>query len=245
MTAITVEHLAKSFGATEALREVSFDIEDGEIFGILGPNGAGKTTTAECIGAMITQDTGTVRVLGMNPQAEPRRVRRSLGYQMQSSTLPADLRVREAVRMFASFYPDSIDTDDLLETVGLSTVSHRAFGVLSGGQKQRLSIALALIGRPEVVILDEITTGLDPEGRRDVWNLIERIRSTGVTVLLVSHSLDEVERLCDRICVIIDGRAVYTGTCQQLIAQTAPSTIRSRVPTLEDAYLALTADHRT
>lgn len=245
MNTITTEALTKSFNATEVLRDVSLSISQGEIFGLLGPNGAGKTTTVECIGGMISQDTGTVQVLGIDPQAEPQRVRRRLGYQMQSSTLPADLRVGEALRMFAAFYSDPVEPSELLETVGLSTVSKRAFGVLSGGQKQRLSIALALIGRPQVVILDEITTGLDPEGRHDVWQLIERIRSNGVTILLVSHSLEEVQRLCDRICVIVDGQAVYTGTCQQLISQsTSMRTNGSSVPSLEEAYLALTANHR-
>ncbi|MGB4780043.1 ABC transporter ATP-binding protein [Microbacterium sp.] len=244
MSVITVRGLAKSFGTNRAVRDVSFTVERGETLGILGPNGAGKSTTVECIGAMTKPESGTIRVLGMNPFAEPVPVRRALGYQMQSTTLPAQLRVGEALRMFAAFYPDPMDDAELLEAVGLSEVAGRAFGVLSGGQRQRLSIALALVGRPRVLILDEITTGLDPEGRRDVWKLIEDIRASGVTVLLVSHAIDEVERLCDRIAVIVDGRSVYTGTPAQLIRRVLPDPEITGARSLEDAYLKLVAEQR-
>lgn len=235
MALIDVRELRKTFGPTVAVDNVSFTVETGEIFGILGPNGAGKTTTVECISGMLDADRGSLNVLGLHPHHDGSSLRSQVGYQMQSSTLPAPLRVAEALQLFASFYPNPASVPELLDTVGLAHRRKTAFGALSGGERQRLSIALALIGNPRIAILDELTTGLDPQGRRDVWHLVERIRESGVTVLLVSHFLDEVERLCDRLAVITAGRTVYVGTPDHLIARAAER--NPEITGLEDAYL--------
>lgn len=241
--AITVRDLRRAFGAKVAVDNVTFDVEAGEIFGLLGPNGAGKTTTVECISGMLEADDGTLSVLGRHPYQNAKALRSRVGYQMQSSALPATLRVEEALRVFASFYPHPASIPELLDTVGLTHRRKAAYGALSGGERQRLSIALALIGNPEVAILDELTTGLDPQGRRDIWALVERIREAGITVLLVSHFLDEVERLCDRLAIIADGRTIFVGTPERMIASAAEC--NSEVVTLEDAYLTLVDATRT
>lgn len=237
MTIITVRELHKTFGATVAVDNVTFSVETGEIFGILGPNGAGKTTTVECISGMLEADRGSLSVLGRHPFRGGYFLRSQVGYQMQSSTLPAQLRVGEALRLFASFYPNPASIPELLDTVGLAHRRKTAFAALSGGERQRLSIALALIGNPRIAILDELTTGLDPQGRRDIWNLVERIRRSGITVLLVSHFLDEIERLCDRLAIITMGRSIFVGTPEHLIARAA---VRNpHITGLEDAYLTI------
>lgn len=237
MTLITVRELHKTFGSTVAVDSVTFGVEKGEIFGILGPNGSGKTTTVECISGMLEADSGSLDVLGCHPYRDGSSIRSQVGYQMQSSTLPAHLRVDEALRLFASFYPNPASVPELLDTIGLTHRRKSAFAALSGGERQRLSIALALIGRPRIAILDELTTGLDPQGRRNVWNLVERIRDSGITVLLVSHYLDEVERLCDRLVVISRGRSLFVGTPDHMVAQAAERD--PRITRLEDAYLTI------
>lgn len=245
MNAILVRGLRKSFGSHQAVRDASFDVEHGEVFGILGPNGAGKSTAVECIGGMTRPDGGSIRVLGTDPHANPMRVRRTLGYQMQSTTLPAQLKVREALRLFAALYPDPRGEGDLLEAVGAPGCRRsRVRSALRRAETATLDRADA-DRPPRVIILDEITTGLDPEGRRDVWALIEDIRSGGVTVLLVSHAIDEVQRLCDRIAVMVEGRSIYTGTPAQLIRDTLPRPHGSGTHSLEDAYLTLVAEHRS
>ncbi|CAO5161368.1 Nod factor export ATP-binding protein I [Frankia sp. AiPs1] len=208
MTAIEVAGLRKAYGERIAVRDVSFSVAEGEIFGLLGPNGAGKSTTVECVAGLRQPSGGSVRVFGHDPVRERAAVTARLGVQLQDSQVQANLRVREALRLQASFYPDPADPDELLEILGLTRQAGVRFGKLSGGQRQRLSIALALVGQPDVAILDELTTGLDPAARRDTWDLIAAVRDRGVTILLVTHFMDEAERLCDRVAVIDAGRVV-------------------------------------
>lgn len=238
MPAIKIQNLRKSFGKHVAVSDVDLSVEEGEIFGILGPNGAGKTTTVECLTGMIRPDRGEIRVLGLDPTTDLGALRHLVGYQLQSSELPDDMRVGEALRLFASFYPNPADIDELLETVGLRAHRKKAFSSLSGGQKQRLSIALALVGNPSIAVLDELTTGLDPQGRRDVWALIRSIREKGVTIVLVTHFLDEAEALCDRLAIIAHGRTIASGTSGELIDASGLARDERR-PSLEDAYLAI------
>jgi ABC-2 type transport system ATP-binding protein len=209
MTAvIDVQHLHKRYGDTVAVDDISFTVEEGEIFGILGPNGAGKTTTVECIEGLRTPEDGTVSVLGLDPRRDRAELTQLLGVQLQNSQLPGKLRVAEALRLYSAFYRHPADWRALLDLLGLSSKSKTAFGNLSGGQKQRLSIALALLGNPRVAVLDELTTGLDPQARRDTWELIENVRDRGVTIVLVTHFMAEAERLCDRVAMIDAGRVV-------------------------------------
>jgi ABC-2 type transport system ATP-binding protein len=210
-TAIAVEHLHKRYGAKIAVDDVSFAVEDGEVFGVLGPNGAGKTTTVECVEGLRRPDGGSVRVLGLDPRQDRDEVRQHVGVQLQESQLPDKMTVAEAVGLYRSFYRAPADPGPLLERLGLATATRTRYKKLSGGQKQRLSIALALIGRPRVAVLDELTTGLDPSARRNAWGLVEELRDQGVTVLLVTHFMEEAERLCDRVAVIDAGRVVAAG----------------------------------
>jgi ABC-2 type transport system ATP-binding protein len=236
-TVISVQHLRKSYGPKVAVRDVSFEVTRGEIFGILGPNGAGKTTTVETLVGLRFADGGTVRVLGHDPQSHPERVREHVGVQLQESSLPARITVIEALRLYAAFYPDPADPEELLEVLGLTDKRDTAYDNLSGGQKQRLSIALALVGNPTIAVLDELTTGLDPQARRDTWQLIEQVRDRGVTILLVTHFMDEAERLCDRLVVIDDGTVVAAGSPAELTRDPqGRRTFRMRVP--EDTDLA-------
>src|SRR3954451_9058471 len=206
MDAIEVRNLRKRYGETVAVEDVSFSVREGEIFGVLGPNGAGKTTTVECIAGLRTPDAGRLRVLERDP-SDP-ELRRLVGVQLQDSALPDRIRVGEALELYRAFYEDPEDVEALIEALGLGQVRGTAFGRLSGGERQRLSIALALIGRPRLAILDELTTGLDPQARRATWALIEHVRARGVTILLVTHFMEEAERLCDRVAVIDRGRVV-------------------------------------
>ncbi len=217
MSIIEVENLTKRYGDTVAVDRVSFTVERGEIFGILGRNGAGKTTTAESIEGLRMPDAGSVRVLGLDPQHDHLELSKRLGAQLQESALPEKLKVGEAVELYASFYDDPADGDDLLEMLGIADKKDTRYGKLSGGQTQRLSIALALIGNPEVAILDELTTGLDPQARRDTWDLIEGVRARGVTIVLVTHFMDEAQRLCDRLALIDNGQLVALDTPDGLI----------------------------
>ncbi len=214
---VSAAGLRKTYGPKVAVDGISFDVHEGEIFGILGPNGAGKTTTVECIAGLRQADGGTLRVLGQDPQAHPEAVRDVLGVQLQESSLHAKITVAEAVRLFASFYPDPADPDELIEVLDLAEKRGTRYDSLSGGQKQRLSIALALVGNPRIAILDELTTGLDPAARRATWELVDRVRDRGVTILLVTHFMDEAERLCDRLVVIDEGRIVAQGTPAALV----------------------------
>ncbi|HTU32046.1 MAG TPA: ABC transporter ATP-binding protein [Solirubrobacteraceae bacterium] len=211
-TVIAVDDLRVRYGATVAVDGVSLAIRRGEIFGILGPNGAGKTTTVECIGGLRAPDSGSISVLGLDPRDDRDAVRERLGIQLQSSELPDKLQVGEAMELFAAFYPDPADPAELMEMLGLTEKRTTRFANLSGGQRQRLSIALALIGRPQIAILDELTTGLDPQARRETWKLIESVRDSGVTVVLVTHFMEEAERLCDRVALLHHGRVAVIDT---------------------------------
>ena len=192
---------------------------EGEIFGILGPNGAGKTTTVECITGLRHPDAGRLRVLGLNPLTDDAELHEMVGVQLQDSQLPGLLRVREILRLYRSFYRNPADADEILEILGLADKSNALYKSLSGGQKQRLSIALALIGRPKVAVLDEMTTGLDPAARRGTWDFIESVRDRGTTMILVTHFMDEAQRLCDRVALIDRGRIAATGTPRQIADQ--------------------------
>ncbi|MET7737453.1 ABC transporter ATP-binding protein [Streptomyces sp. NPDC005402] len=230
MSVIEVSELRKSYGGRAVVDGVSFAVEEGEIFGILGPNGAGKTTTVECVEGLRVPDAGRVRVTGLDPVADHARVSRVLGAQLQESELQAKLTVREALELYSTFYDKPLDWRPLAERLGLTHKLTTRFGRLSGGQKQRLFIALALVGNPRVVVLDELTTGLDPRARRDTWDLIEDIRANGVTVLLVTHFMEEAQRLCDRIAVIDKGRIVALDTPAGLIQRSAGATVISFTP---------------
>jgi ABC-2 type transport system ATP-binding protein len=213
MTAvIEVRNLHKTYGDTVAVDDISFTVQEGEIFGILGPNGAGKTTTVECVEGLRTADRGEVSVLGLDPLRDRAELTQQLGVQLQDSQLPDRLKVAEALDLYSSFYRAPADWRALIDVLGLTDKAGTRFKKLSGGQKQRLSIALALVGNPRVAVLDELTTGLDPQARRDTWDLIEGVRDRGVTIVLVSHFMEEAERLCDRVAVIDSGRVVAIDT---------------------------------
>jgi ABC-2 type transport system ATP-binding protein len=221
MTVIEVSHLRKRYGDHVAVDDVSFTVEAGEIFGILGPNGAGKTTTVECIEGLRTPDGGTVTVLGLDPRRDRGELRQRVGAQLQESALPEKM-VWEALDLYSSFYERPANWEELIGELGLADRRGAAFGKLSGGQKQRLSIALALVGNPEVAVLDELTTGLDPHARRETWDLIEQVRDRGVTVVLVTHLMDEAERLCDRVALIDAGRVVAIDSPAGLVSRVEP-----------------------
>ncbi len=242
MTVIEVNGLTKRYGDRTVVDGVSFTVAEGEIFGILGENGAGKTTTVECISGLRTPDTGSISVFGLDSRTDREQLRRLIGVQLQESQLQDRLRVGEAMQLYASFYPDPADWRELLAAVGLSEQVRMPYAKLSGGQKQRLSIALALIGNPRLAILDELTTGLDPRARRETWKLIRQIRDRGVTVLLVTHFMDEAERLCDRLAVLDGGRIVALDTPAALIANVGD--VDGYRANLEDAFLALTGSGR-
>jgi ABC-2 type transport system ATP-binding protein len=228
---VVVKNLRKTYGATVAVDDVSLTVHPGEIFGILGPNGAGKTTTVESIAGLRTPDGGSVRVAGLDPHTNRREITSLIGVQLQSGELPDKIKAREALELYASFYPAPRDPAELLEELGLTKVQNTAFAKLSGGQKQRLSIALALVGNPKVAILDELTTGLDPQARRDTWELVRKIRDTGVTIILVTHFMEEAEHLCDRIAIIDGGRVVALDTPAGLVeAARSEQRITFRLP---------------
>jgi ABC-2 type transport system ATP-binding protein len=219
MTVIEIHDLTKRYGDRVALAGVSLTVEVGEIVGIVGPNGAGKTTTVECVSGLRHPDGGRVRVLGFDPAraADRTPLHEVLGVQLQESALPDRITVREALELFASFYRRPAEPARLMSELGLSGHRDTAYAKLSGGLKQRLSIALALVGDPQVAILDELTTGLDPQARRETWQLIEQVRARGVTILLVTHFMDEAEQLCDRVAVIHNGRIVALGRPAELV----------------------------
>ena len=236
--AVTLTNIVKRYGTFTAVDDVSFSIQEGEIFGIIGPNGAGKTTTVECISGLRKPDSGSVSVYGLSPQQDRDRIREFVGVQLQESALPPRLRVGEALQLFASFYANPLKPRDVLETLAIEQLERSAFKNLSGGQKQRVSIALALIGNPRIAILDELTTGLDPEARRETWAVIERMRDRGVTVILVTHFMDEAETLCDRLALINKGRLVVLDTPEAIAARAGASRLRF-VPSrpVDDAVL--------
>jgi ABC-2 type transport system ATP-binding protein len=217
--AVDIAHLRKTYGTLVAVDDVSFSVAEGEIFGILGPNGAGKTTTVECAIGLRSPDSGTIRLHGLDPRADVGEVREIVGAQLQASAFPAKLRVGEILEEYRSFYRAPADVGELTEVLGLAGKLHDYYKSLSGGQRQRLSVALALIGRPKIAVLDEMTTGLDPQARRDAWELIEGVRARGVTIVLVTHFMEEAERLCDRVALIDNGRVAALDTPARLAAQ--------------------------
>ncbi|GAA4914031.1 ABC transporter ATP-binding protein [Nesterenkonia rhizosphaerae] len=219
MTIIEIENLTKSYGGRTAVDGVTLSVDEGEIFGIVGPNGAGKTTTVECLSGLRVPDSGSIAVAGLHPQRDHVGLSQVLGVQLQQSQLPDKLKVSEALDLYSSFYRDPADWQELTAILGLEEKRSTPFRKLSGGQKQRLNIALALIGNPRVVILDELTTGLDPQARRNTWDLVERIRDRGVTVLMVTHFMEEAERLCDRLAIIDRGKVVAVDSPTGLVAR--------------------------
>lgn len=228
--AVEVSGLSRRYRRKKALDGVDLRVASGETVGILGSNGAGKSTLVETIAGLRRPSQGLVRVLGLDPWRDRARVRGVLGVQLQEAELHSDLTVAENVRLHRSFYRDGERPEELIDRLGLRESAKVRVQHLSGGQLQRLSVAVALVGRPRVVVLDELTTGLDPEGRRDIWRLIEQLQERGVTVLLVSHSMDEVERLCGRVVMLDAGRVAIEGTPADLMTRTGSEN-------LEDAFL--------
>jgi len=216
-TVIEVENLRKTYGPVVAVDDISFQVTEGEIFGLLGPNGAGKTTTVECLQALRNPDSGRIRVLGLDPQTQAQAIRRRIGSQLQESALPDRIKVWEALDLFSSFTPGASNWRTQMEQWGLAEKAKSAFSNLSGGQRQRLFVALAFVNSPEVVFLDEMTTGLDPAARHVAWDLIRAIRDRGTTVVLVTHFMDEAEQLCDRLAIVDRGRIAAQDSPQGLI----------------------------
>jgi len=220
--AIHVAAIRKTYGRTIAVNDVSFDVQPGEIFGLIGPNGAGKTTTMECVEGLRTPDRGTISVLGLDPTRDAYSLQKRIGVQLQEAQLQKRIKVWEAVALWASLYQKPGSGDRLIEQLGLSDKRNAWFMSLSGGQKQRLFIALALINDPELVFLDELTTGLDPQARRAIWDLVRGIRRRGKTVLLTTHLMEEAERLCDRVAIIDHGRIIDVDTPAELVRRHCP-----------------------
>lgn len=220
---IQVSGVRKTYGSTVAVDEVSFEVHDGEIFGLIGPNGAGKTTTMECIEGLRKPDRGTISVLGFDPFRQVYKLQDRIGVQLQQAQLQKRIKVWEAVDLWASLYQKkAVDAENLLEQLGLTDKRNSWFMNLSGGQKQRLFIALALINDPEVVFLDELTTGLDPQARRAIWDLVRGIRERGKTVFLTTHLMEEAERLCDRVAIIEHGRIIDIDSPRNLVDRHCP-----------------------
>jgi ABC-2 type transport system ATP-binding protein len=242
MPVIHVSAIRKTYGRTVAVDEASFDVLEGEIFGLIGPNGAGKTTTMECVEGLRRPDRGVISVLGLDPARRSYVLQNRIGVQLQEAQLQKRIKVREAVGLWASLYKKPLDGDRLLEQLGLSDKRNAWFMTLSGGQKQRLFIALALINDPELVFLDELTTGLDPQARRAIWELVRGIRARGKTVLLTTHLMEEAERLCDRVAIIDHGRIVDIGTPDELIQRHCPEqtvVLITNDPSAEERFRAI------
>ena len=228
MTAVSVRGLRKSYGGHEAVRGIDFEVRRGEVFGLLGPNGAGKTTTVEILEGYRTRDGGEVEVLGFDPGRAQTAFRERIGIVLQHSELPAALTVREVHRMFAGYYASPRDVDEVIALVGLGEKAGARVKTLSGGQKRRLDLGVALVGDPELVFLDEPTTGFDPAARRTAWELVRALRALGKTIVLTTHYLDEAQQLADRVAVLREGRIVRQGTPDELIGGAPKSEIRYR-----------------
>jgi ABC-2 type transport system ATP-binding protein len=247
---IQVQDLYKSYGAVEAVRGVSFSVDEGEVFGLLGPNGAGKTSTVEILEGMRTPDRGIARVCGLDPEKSGSAFKQTIGAVLQSTALPDKLKVKEALDLFASFYKDRASTDGLLKRFQLEEKRDAFYKDLSGGQKQRLALAMALVNNPKVVFLDEPTAGLDPQVRREIYDIIEELRREKKTVLLTTHYIEEAERLCDRVAIVDHGKIIKTGTPRELKQSSAGTTrieVRLARPAAEAALRALdgVSDFRT
>ena len=239
---IEVENLIKSYGNVQAVRGVSFAVQEGEVFGLLGPNGAGKTSTVEILEGMRPPDSGRVSVCGMNPQSSGNDYKQVIGAVLQSTALPEKIRVSEALTMFASFYAHHRETEGLLKRFGLEEKRNAFYSQLSGGQKQRLALAMSLVNEPRVLFLDEPTAGLDPQVRREIYDIIEELKQEKKTLLLTTHYIEEAERLCDRVAIVDQGRVIATGTPREL-KQRSPGTTRIEVrlakPETPEALLKL------
>jgi ABC-2 type transport system ATP-binding protein len=247
---IQVEGLYKSYGAVQAVRGLTFSVEEGEVFGLLGPNGAGKTSTVEILEGMRTPDAGTARVCGLDPERSGSAFKQTIGAVLQSTALPDKLKVKEALDLFASFYRDRASTDGLLKRFQLEEKRDAFYKDLSGGQKQRLALAMALVNNPKVVFLDEPTAGLDPQVRREIYDIIEELRREKKTVLLTTHYIEEAERLCDRVAIVDHGKIIKSGTPRELKQSSAGTTrieVRLARPAAEAALRALdgVSDFRT
>src|ERR1022692_631615 len=240
---IQVSAVRKTYGSTVAVDEVSFEVNEGEIFGLIGPNGAGKTTTMECIEGLRTPDRGAISVLGLDPFNDVYKLQERIGVQLQQAQLQKRIKVWEAVDLWASLYQrNSIDGERLLEQLGLIDKRNAWFMTLSGGQKQRLFIALALINDPEIVFLDELTTGLDPQSRRAIWELVRGIRDRGKTVFMTTHLMEEAERLCDRVAIIEHGRIIDIDGPERLIDRYCPErtvVLATDHPTAEERFRSI------
>jgi ABC-2 type transport system ATP-binding protein len=230
---VQVAAVRKTYGRIVAVDEVTFDVQPGEIFGLIGPNGAGKTTTMECVEGLRTPDRGAISVLGVDPRRRVAALQERIGVQLQQAQLQKRITVQEAVVFWASLYRKPVDGQRLIEQLGLGDKRNAWFMTLSGGQKQRLFIALALINDPELVFLDELTTGLDPQARRAIWDLVRGIRQRGKTVFLTTHLMEEAERLCDRVAILDHGRIIDLGTPTELVRRHCPE--RTVIVTTEDS----------
>ena len=237
------EALRKRYGDVVAVDGLSLEVRRAECFGLLGPNGAGKTTTIEILEGLLTPDAGEVEVLGLQWKTDERELRQRLGIQLQETQLPDKLTAVETLRLFRSFYDKGPTVDDLLKVVELESKRHSRVGKLSGGQKQRLSLACALAGEPDLLFLDEPTTGLDPQSRRQLWHLLDRFRGDGGTILLTTHYMDEAEFLCDRVAVVDHGKIIALDTPRDLIASLGAPKVVTHHGTLEDVFMALTGRH--
>jgi len=219
-SAIVCEHVTKRYGSLTAVNDVTFSVKEGEIFGLVGPNGAGKTTLIEMIEGLRTPDGGSIRALGLDPGRQGDELREKIGVLLQTTSIQPDIKVKEALRLFASFYEHSVgDTEELLHTLSLEDKANSRFRKLSGGLKQRTAIALALVNDPTVLFLDELTTGLDPQARRKMWDFVDRVRKEGKTVFLTTHYMEEAEKLCDRVAIIDYGKIIALDTPRGLIEQ--------------------------
>src|SRR2546426_3168826 len=221
---LQVENLVKRYGDVEAVRGVSFNVEEGEVFGLLGPTGAGKTTTVEILEGLRTPDGGRVSVCGFDPQRDSAALRHEIGAALQSTSLPDKLRVMEALRLFASFYRRRRNPEELLKRFGLEEKRNTFYGQLSGGQKQRLALAMALVNDPKVLFFDEPTAGLDPQVRREIYDIIEELRREKKTILMTTHYIEEAERLCDRVAIVDHGKVIALGSPRELKAHSGGTT---------------------
>ena len=241
--AVRCERLRKTYGPVVAVADVTLSVRRGECFGLLGPNGAGKTTTIEILEGLLTPDAGDVEVLGLRWAHHAHDLRQRLGIQLQETQLPDKLTVDETLRLFRSLYPRGRTVDELLAIVELESKRTSRVGRLSGGQKQRLSLACALAGDPDLLFLDEPTTGLDPQSRRQLWTLLDQFRAAGRTILMTTHYMDEAEFLCDRVAVVDHGRIIALGTPKDLIAKLGAPKVVTHHGTLEDVFMSLTGRH--
>ena len=241
--ALSCERLRKAYGSVVAVADLTLTVRRGECFGLLGPNGAGKTTTIEILEGLMTPDSGVVEVLGLRWGHHEADLRQRLGIQLQETQLPDKLTVEETLRLFRSFYRRGRTVDELLRIVELESKRTSRVGKLSGGQKQRLSLACALAGDPDLLFLDEPTTGLDPHSRRQLWGLLEQFRARGRTILMTTHHMEEAEFLCDRVAIVDHGRVIALGTPKELIAELGEPRVITHHGTLEDVFMSRTGRH--